>query len=72
MALGDNLLAKIEEKTGKKPYEFIALAKDKGFDTNTKPGEFISWLKADFGLGHGYAMALGHFVKNGLEAEKSQ
>lgn len=66
MALGDNLLAKIEEKTGKKPTEFIALAKEKGFDANTKPGEIITWLKTDYGLGHGYAMALEHFVKNGL------
>ncbi len=70
MALGDKLLAKIEEKTGKKPTEFIVLAKKKGFDADTKPGELIAWLKADFNLGHGYAMALGHFIKNGLEISK--
>jgi hypothetical protein len=66
MALGDKLLALVEEKTGKKPEEYVPLAKAKGFTGDTKPGEFIAWLKKDFGLGHGYAMALGHFIKKNL------
>ena len=72
MALGDNLLAKIAEKTGKNPPEYIGLAKAKGFTADSKPGELIAWLKADFGLGHGYAMALGHFIKTNLAPTKVQ
>lgn len=58
-------LDNIETKTGKTPDEFIAMAKEKGFGTDTKAGEIVAWLKADFGLGHGHAMALVHVIKNG-------
>jgi hypothetical protein len=59
-------LDNIETKTGKTPNEFITLAKAKGFDDpSTKAGEIIAWLKTDFGLGHGHAMALVHVIKNG-------
>lgn len=61
-------LDNIETKTGKTPNEFIALAKEKGFnDPNTKPGTIVAWLKEDFGLGHGHAMALVHVIKNGAK-----
>jgi len=63
MALGDNYLAKMKEVTGKTPEEYIPLAQQKGFDApGTKPGVIIKWLKEDLGLGHGYAMALAHFI----------
>jgi hypothetical protein len=53
-------------KTGKTPNEFIALAKEKGFDDpKTKAGAIIDWLKEDYGLGRGHAMALVHLIKNG-------
>lgn len=55
----------IEEKTGKTPNEFIAFATAKGFDTDTKAGEILAWLKDDFGLGRGHGMALVHVIKNG-------
>lgn len=58
-------LDNIELKTGKTPNQFIELAKDKGFGQYTKAGEIISWLKADFGLGHGHAMAIVHVIKKG-------
>lgn len=58
-------LDNIEAKTGKTPNDFIALAKEKGFGAETKAGEIVSWLKQDFGLGHGHAMALVHVIKNG-------
>ncbi len=58
-------LDNIESKTGKTPIEFIELAKSKGFTENTKSGEIASWLKQDFDLGHGHAMALVHVIKNG-------
>jgi hypothetical protein len=58
-------LDNIETKTGKTPLEFIALAKEKGFGSDTKAGEIVSWLKQDFDLGHGHAMAIVHVIKNG-------
>lgn len=58
-------LDNIETKTGKTPNEFIALANEKGFGPETKSGEIASWLKEDFGLGHGYAMALVYVIKKG-------
>lgn len=59
-------LDNIEEKTGKTPNEFIALAKDKGFDSPAvKAGEIVAWLKEDFDLGRGHAMALVHVIKHG-------
>ena len=59
-------LDNIEQKTGKTPNEFIALAKEKGFDdTSVKSGVIVAWLKEDFGLGHGHAMALVHVIKKG-------
>lgn len=60
-------LDNIERKTGKTPNEFIALAKDKGFGPDTKAGEIVAWLKSDFELGHGHAMALVHVIKNGAK-----
>lgn len=61
-------LDNIEEKTGKTPQEFIDIAKAKGFDNPaTKAGVIIDWLKADFGLGRGHAMAIVHIIKNGAE-----
>ncbi len=58
-------LDNIETKTGKTPIDFIELAKTKGFDKETKAGEIVAWLKKDYELGHGHAMALVHVIKNG-------
>ncbi len=59
-------LDNIEKQTGKTPNEFIALARDKGFtDPKTKAGVIVAWLKDEFGLGRGHAMALVHVIKNG-------
>ncbi|MES2830943.1 MAG: DUF4287 domain-containing protein [Pseudomonadota bacterium] len=58
-------LDNIETKTGKTPNEFIALAIEKGFGTDTKAGEIVSWLKEDFDLGHGHAMAMVKVIKSG-------
>lgn len=58
-------LDNIEKQTGRTPNEFIALAKDKGFTTETKAGEIATWLKEDYGLGHGHAMAMVHVIKHG-------
>ncbi len=59
-------LDNIEEKTGKTPDQFIAMAKKKGFtDKSTKAGVILAWLKEDFDLGRGHGMALVHIIKNG-------
>lgn len=61
-------LDNIEAKTGKTPNDFIALAKEKGYDDPaTKPGIVVAWLKVDFVLGHGHAMALVQVIKNGAK-----
>ncbi len=59
-------LDNIEEKTGNTPETFIALAKERGFDNpETKANTIITWLKEDFDLGRGHAMALVHIIKHG-------
>jgi len=61
-------LDNIEEKTGKTPREFIAEAKEKGLDgPDTKAAAIVEWLKEDYGLGRGHAMALVHVIKKGPE-----
>ncbi len=58
-------LDNIEKKTGKTPREFIEMAEERGYGPETKSGEIVGWLKADFGLGRGHAMALVHVIKKG-------
>ena len=59
-------LDNIEDKTGLIPRQFIALAQEKGFDDpSTKAGVIVDWLKADFDLGRGHAMAIVHIIMNG-------
>jgi hypothetical protein len=60
-------LDNVEAKTGKTPNDFIAMARGKGFGPDTKTGEIVAWLKADFELGHGHAMAVAHVIKNGAK-----
>ena len=54
----------IKAKTGKTPEDFKKLAEKKGFLTkgklnpSIKATEVTNWLKAEFGLGHGHAMAM--------------
>jgi len=58
-------LDNIETKTGKTPQQLIDIATAKGYDKDTKAGEIIDWLKIDYFLGRGHAMALYHVIKNG-------
>jgi hypothetical protein len=54
----------IKAKTGKTPDDFKKLAEKKGFiqkgilNPATKTTEITDWLKKDFELGHGHAMAI--------------
>ena len=61
-------LDNIEAKTGKTPNELIAMAAERGFDDPaTKAEEIVSWLKADYGLGRGHAMAQVHVIRHGAQ-----
>ena len=57
-------LDNIKMKTGKSPDDFKKLAEKKGFLKDgqivptIKATEITNWLKQDFELGHGYAMAI--------------
>jgi hypothetical protein len=49
----------IKTKTGMTPDDFKTLAREKGFlKPGVKVGEIVAWLKEDFGLGQGHAMAI--------------
>jgi Domain of unknown function (DUF4287) len=54
----------IKIKTGKTPADFKKLAEKKGFivdgkiNPGTKATDITNWLKKDFELGHGHAMAI--------------
>lgn len=56
----------IEDKTGLAPRQLLAIAHEKGLDApDAKAAGVVAWLKADYGLGQGHAMALWHVIKNG-------
>jgi hypothetical protein len=63
----------IQAKTGKSPADFKKLADQKGFSAkgklkpDLKAGQVVAWLKEDFELGHGHAMAIVALLK-GKEA----
>jgi Domain of unknown function (DUF4287)/Domain of unknown function (DUF5655) len=49
----------IKAKTGKSPEDFHKLAVKNGLlKPGVKTGEIVQWLKSDFQLGHGHAMAI--------------
>jgi hypothetical protein len=52
-------LDNIKAKTGKTGDDFKAMAAEKSL---TKTGDIMAWLKSDFGLGHGHAMAIVHLI----------
>lgn len=70
-------LDNIQAKTGKSPADFKKLAEQKGFlkkgklNEGIKAGEIVQWLKDDYALGHGHAMALFALFKGAKkEADK--
>ena len=62
-------LKTIREKTGKGPEDFKKLADKKGFTekgtlkSTTKATDVTGWLKDEFDLGHGHAMAVYAILK---------
>lgn len=70
-------LDNIKAKTGKSPDDFRQLAATKGYTENgrlrvgVKVGEIVAWLKEEFDLGHGHAMAIVALLK-GSKSEGSK
>jgi hypothetical protein len=62
-------LDNVQTKTGKSPEDLKALAEARGFLKDgalvggVKAGQIVDWLKEDFALGHGHAMAIYAFFK---------
>jgi hypothetical protein len=62
-------LDNIEAKTGKSSADFKTLAAEKGFtqdgklEPDVKAGQIVQWLKDDFDLGRGHAMAIYALLK---------
>ncbi len=67
----------IKEKTGKGPEDFKKLAEKKGFlqkgqlKDGVKATEITNWLKEEYELGHGHAMAIYALFK-GIKEENSK
>ena len=58
-------LDNIEKQTGVNPDEWIRLATAKGFTrAGTKATAITDWLKAEYQLGHGHAMAIVKLLKD--------
>ncbi|MBO9631841.1 MAG: DUF4287 domain-containing protein [Chitinophagaceae bacterium] len=66
-------LDNIKAKTGKSADDLKKLAEKKKFlvkgelDPKVKAGEIVNWLKEDFDLGHGHAMAIYAYFKGKRE-----
>lgn len=64
-------LDNIKAKTGKTSEDFQALAKRKGLlKEGVKTGQIVAWLKEDFGLGRGHAMAIVLTLRSGNPPEE--
>lgn len=69
-------LATIKAQTGKGPEDFRTLAEHKGFTeggtikAGVKAGDIVQWLKDEFQLGYGHAMAIYALLK-GAKSEDS-
>jgi hypothetical protein len=64
-------LDSIMEKTGMSPEDFRVTAEQKGLlGSSVKAGSVVSWLKEDYGLGHGHAMAIYGTFKSASAAKE--
>ena len=56
-----------ERQTGITPRQFLALAHERRLN-DAKANDVITWLKTDYGLGHGHAANLAQLITKGEEA----
>jgi DNA-binding NarL/FixJ family response regulator len=67
-AYHDNIIT----KTGKTPEELVEVAHRKGLtERGVKPNQVIAWLKDEYDLGHGHAMAVVAAIKKQTTPERS-
>jgi hypothetical protein len=70
-------LTNIKKQTGMDPDDFRRIATQKGYlhngqiNAGVKAGEIVTWLKEDFKLGHGHAMAIYALFK-GIKNESDE
>jgi hypothetical protein len=70
-------LTTIKQQTGMDPDDFRRIATQKGYLHNgqinegIKAAEIVTWLKEDFKLGHGHAMAIYALFK-GIKNESDE
>ena len=68
-------LDNIQTKTGNSPADWKRLAEANGFATKgrmragVKAMQIVDWLKSDYGLGHGHAMAIVALLKGKPEGK---
>jgi hypothetical protein len=55
----------IEAKTGKTPQQLLDEARSRGYGPETKATVVVDWLKEEYSVGRGHAMALHGVLKNG-------
>lgn len=58
-------LTTIEKKTGLTPRQLLAKIDQAGLGgSETKAGAIVTWLKAEYALGHGHAMTMAQVSRN--------
>jgi hypothetical protein len=61
-------LDNIQAKTGKRPQDIASMVRAQGL---SKPAEIIAWLKHEFDLGHGHAMAIVSLARSEGQPRRS-
>ncbi len=63
----------IQAQTGKTPEDFRVLAEKKGLlKEDVKTGQIVAWLKQDYGLGRGHAMAIVLSFQNATRPKQTK
>jgi hypothetical protein len=61
-------LDNIQAKTGKPPEDIASMVRAQGL---SKPAEIVGWLKREFDLGHGHAMAIVSLIRTERQPRRS-
>ena len=66
-AVSDTFVAEIGDvRRFQTPRQLMALAHERGLDgPDTKAGPIVAWLKEEYDVGRGHAMAMVHVIKKG-------